>query len=51
MLKSQFGFQFFRDIFNSYSAPERDYMIIQLQMQNCLQKAKDKPRLIMPIFD
>jgi hypothetical protein len=26
-------------------------MIIQLQMQNCLKKAKDKPRLIMPNFD
>ncbi len=51
MLKCQFGFQFFRDIFNSYSAPERDNMIIQLQMQNCLKKAKDKPRLIMPNFD
>ena len=52
MLKCQFGFQFFSDIFNSYSPTERDNMIIQLQMLNCLKKASDKPYLMMemPIF-
>ena len=52
MLKCQFGFQFFSDIFNSYSPHERDNMIIQLQMLNCLKKASEKPylKLKMPIF-
>ena len=52
MLKRQFDFQFFSDIFNSYSPHERDNMIIHLQMLNCLKKASDKPylKLKMPIF-
>ena len=52
MLKCKFGFQFFSDIFKSYSPHERDNMIIQLQMLNCLKKASDKPylKLKMPIF-